>query len=221
MLVLGIETATNWCGIALWDDSGPVAARAFVNHMELSARLIPAIQTMLTEEERTFSDVQGLAVSIGPGSFTGLRIGVATAKTLAQAAGLPIVGIQTMDAMALPYGPLVECGTRLALTLSARRDQYYVRWQGSDDDVIRIMATDELREALADSTRPVLVLGDAALKAGISGTGRPISAAANHPRALSVAALGHERLTRGDTDDLMSLVPLYIGRSAAEERRAA
>lgn len=221
MLVLGIESATNWCGVALWDDAGPVASRAFVNHMELSARLVPTIQRMLREEDLRFADLGGIAVSTGPGSFTGLRIGVATAKTLAQAAGLPIAGVGTMDAMAAPYGTLLECNTRLVLTLSARRGQFYVRWQDAEEGGITVATTDELREALAMSDLPVLVLGDAALKYGVSGTGCPLPAVAHYPRAINVAALGHARLSRGDSDDLMALVPLYIGRSAAEERHAA
>lgn len=218
MLVLGIETATNWCGVALWNDEGPVAARAFVNHMELSSRLIPTIQSMLAEEDRQFGDLGGLAVSLGPGSFTGLRIGVATAKTLAQAGGLPIVGVGTMEAMSVPYGPLLECRTKVALTLSARRDTFYVQWLGEGDASISSLSTDELREALASSDRPAFVLGEAALKSGVSGTGCPIPASGHYPSALNVAALGHARLSRGDSDDLMSLVPLYVGRSAAEER---
>jgi tRNA threonylcarbamoyladenosine biosynthesis protein TsaB len=221
VLVLGIETATRWCGVALWNDDGPVASRAFVNHMELSARLVPTLQSLLADENRDLNDVGGIAVSIGPGSFTGLRIGVATAKTLAQATGKPVVGVETLDALALPYTPLAACGTRLAVTLAARRDQYYVRWYGDDDRTIHVATTDELREQLALSANAVLVLGDASLQAGLSGTGLPILSGAHHPHALNIAAMGHRRLAAGDSDDLMLLVPLYIGRSAAEERRAS
>jgi tRNA threonylcarbamoyladenosine biosynthesis protein TsaB len=219
VLVLGIETATPWCGVALWDESGPVAARAFVNHMELSARLIPTIKSLLAEEGRIVNDLGGVAASIGPGSFTGLRIGVATAKTLAQAAGKPIVGIETLDAMAFPYEPLIACGTALAVTLTARRGEYYARWYGGEDHSIRALSRDRLREELALASIPVLVLGDAALKDGLSGTGLPVAPSAHLPQALNVAAMGYRRLAAGDSDDLMSLVPLYIGRSAAEERR--
>jgi tRNA threonylcarbamoyladenosine biosynthesis protein TsaB len=209
--------------VALWDDAGPVASRAFVNHMELSARLVPTIERMLSEEKLALTDMHGIAVSLGPGSFTGLRIGVATAKTLAQVAGLPVIGVDTMDSVALPYEPLARGGTCLVVTMSARRGFYYVRWYSrgecDTDRTIRMLSTDELRERLALATSPVLLLGDAALREGLTGTGMPILAGAHHPHALNAAYIGHERLVKGEIDDPLTLTPLYVGRSAAEERR--
>jgi tRNA threonylcarbamoyladenosine biosynthesis protein TsaB len=222
-LVLGIETATQWCAVALWTERGPIASRSFINSMELSRRLVPTIENLIGDEGLTPEDLTGIAVSIGPGSFTGLRIGVATGKTLAQALGIPIVGVETMDVIALTYEALVHAGTRLAVTLSARKGQYYVRWYEPpncpQDRTIFVLTTDELREQLAESRAGVLLLGDAALNEGLPGTGMPILEGAHRPHALNVAYLAWPRLIAGESDDLMKLAPLYVGLSAAEERR--
>lgn len=222
-LVLGIETATPWCAVALWTDRGPIASRSFINAMELSRRLVPTIENLLGDEGLGPGDLTGIAVSLGPGSFTGLRIGVATAKTLAQALSIPIIGVETMDVLALPYDALVRSGTRLAVTLSARKGQFYVRWYEPptcpQDRTIHVMTTDELRESLAESRASVLLLGDAPLMLGLPGTGMPILEGAHRPHALNVACMAYPRLAKGESDDLMTLVPLYVGRSAAEERR--
>lgn len=211
--------------MALWGDDGPVASRAFVNHMELSKRLVPTIQTLLHEEDRTLAHVDAFAVSLGPGSFTGLRIGVATAKTLAQATGKPIIGVETMDALAATTEALRGAGTLVAVTLQARRGQYYVRWYGrpeqQQDRAIRAMSLDELREELALSEAPVVLIGDAPRREGLSGTVLPISDAIHFPNAMTMASLAHRRLLGGEADDLMALTPLYVGRSAAEEKRLA
>lgn len=222
-LVLGIETATPWCAVALWTERGPIASRSFINDMELSRRLVPTIQNLLLDEGLGPADLTGIGVSLGPGSFTGLRIGVATAKTLAQALSIPIIGVETMDVMALPYEALVRSGTRLAVTLSARKGQFYVRWYEpptcTEDRSIQVLSTDELREQLAESRASVLLLGDAPLHEGLPGTGMPILEGAHRPHALNVACMAYPRLVRGESDDLMTLVPMYVGRSAAEERR--
>jgi tRNA threonylcarbamoyladenosine biosynthesis protein TsaB len=225
VLVLGIETATEWCGVALWNEKGPVASRAFINHMELSRRLVPTIQSLLHEESLTLADVDAYAVSLGPGSFTGLRIGVATAKTLAQAMDRPILGIETMDGMAAMTEALRRTQTCVAVTLAARRGQYYVRWYGHPEEpmdrTIHLVATDRLREDLALSEQPVVLIGNAPRHEGLPGTGMPITDSIHYPNALTIANMGYRRLKRGESDDLMTLTPLYIGRSAAEEKRLA
>ncbi|HEY3411434.1 MAG TPA: tRNA (adenosine(37)-N6)-threonylcarbamoyltransferase complex dimerization subunit type 1 TsaB [Armatimonadota bacterium] len=224
-LVLGIETATQWCAVALWNENGPLASHSFVNAMELSRRLVPTIEALLMDEGLTPEDLTGIAVSIGPGSFTGLRIGVATAKTMAQVLNIPIIGVETMDVIALTYEPLLLAGTRLAVTLTSRRGQYYVRWYEPptcpEDRTIEVLTTNELREQLALSHAGVLLLGDAALNEGLPGTGMPILEGAHRPHALNVAYLAYPRIVRGESDDVMTLAPLYVGRSAAEERRSA
>jgi tRNA threonylcarbamoyladenosine biosynthesis protein TsaB len=218
MLVLGIETATRWCGVALWNDDGPVAARSFAQAMNLSSRLVPTIQWLLLDEGLEVTDLGGISISLGPGSFTGLRIGIATAKTLAQALDVPIIGIPTIEVLRHPLQiPLAEKPPiRLAVTLTSRRGEYYV--SGLDSDEIQMMKTEELRSAVQASPQQVILLGDAAAAPDLQdllNAGPGLS----RPNPLVAAQLGHQRLSAGEADELMQLTPLYIGKSAAEERR--
>lgn len=215
MRVLAIDGATNWCGLALWD-SRPVAAHRFASHMDLSRRLVPSIRRLLADEAWTVRDLEGIAVSLGPGSFTGLRIGVATAKTLAQVLDIPIAGVGTMDAMAARYA---GSGNAVWTTLACRRDHWYLARTDRPEDGIRIVTTDDLRAEVAAAREPVLMLGDAVLREAVKGNVREVPLTAHRPDVLETARLGAALLLSGRSTPVMDLVPRYVGRSAAEEGR--
>ncbi|HOC30914.1 MAG: tRNA (adenosine(37)-N6)-threonylcarbamoyltransferase complex dimerization subunit type 1 TsaB [Armatimonadetes bacterium] len=210
--LLALETTSAWCGIALWNDGGPVASHGFAQAMDLSSRLVPAVRDLLTEEGLTAEDLKGIAVSLGPGSFTGVRIGVATAKTLAQALDIPIAGVPTMTVLADPW---LAVGLPLMVTIRARRGWYYIqKFQG--DGTIDLVTNDQLMEMI-QRTPDTLLVGDAVTH--IEQPGCRVLPGSQRPDPLIVARIGYERLTAGDADDVMQLTPLYVGRSAAEERR--
>jgi tRNA threonylcarbamoyladenosine biosynthesis protein TsaB len=122
MLILAIETTGPLASVALAGDSGPVYERCSGEEMSHLKNLVPMVSELLAECGRTMGDVGCIAVSKGPGSFTGIRIGVSTARALAQAAGLPAIGVPTLEAFAysLPgYGGLV------CPIFDARRGQVY------------------------------------------------------------------------------------------------
>jgi len=104
LLALGIETSTPTASIALMDDENLIAEVLFSGQMNLAEQLAPRIKELLAHEGVRLAGLDGIAVSLGPGSFTGLRIGVATAKALAHAVGLPLVGVPTADAVAEAIG---------------------------------------------------------------------------------------------------------------------
>ncbi len=108
MRCLALDTTTDVCSLALADESGLIAGYDFANKLDLSRRLMPNIVAMLKDCGLQTSDVQAVAVSLGPGSFTGLRLGVTTAKTLAQALNIPIVGIVTLDLLAHQFDYLPD-----------------------------------------------------------------------------------------------------------------
>ena len=110
MRLLAIETATRLVGCALWDDDGPVAANLLVagqRHVEV---LVPAIDELCRRAGISVADLDAVAVDIGPGLFTGLRVGLATATTIATARNIPAVGVTSLEALAHPHrrrpGPL-------------------------------------------------------------------------------------------------------------------
>jgi len=131
MRVLAVETSTLAGGAALLDGELVVGEYALDVSVTHSERLMGAIDRLLTDAGWTVRDLEGLAVSVGPGSFTGLRIGLSTVKGLALALSIPIVAVPTLDAMAalLPFAALPVCPV-----LDARKREVYAslyRWDGA------------------------------------------------------------------------------------------
>jgi tRNA threonylcarbamoyladenosine biosynthesis protein TsaB len=227
MVVLGIETSSLHGGVALVGERGLIGEYVLNIEVTYSERLLPAIDRLLADAGLTVPDLGGLAVAIGPGSFTGLRIGLSTAKGLAAASGTRLVGVPTLRALAwgLPFSRHPICPI-----LDARKGEVYCalfRW--TEGGLAQEMEDAALApEALAARiAEPTIFVGDgAALHA-------PVLSEALGPRALfapaalagarpaAVAALGRERLLRGERDDPAALVPRYLRPSEAELKRAA
>jgi tRNA threonylcarbamoyladenosine biosynthesis protein TsaB len=215
MRVLAVETSTLAGGAALLDDEAVVGEYALDVSATHSERLMGAIDRLLTDAGWTVRDLEGLAVAVGPGSFTGLRIGLSTVKGLALALAIPIAAVPTLDALAagLPFAALPVCPV-----LDARKREVYAslyRWDGSamrrEWDYLAI-APRELSERLRE---PVIVVGDGADQID-SPHARRLRPPRRGPSPASVGALGHARLSRGDTVAPAALVPIYLRPSEAE-----
>jgi len=225
MLVLGIETSTTQGGVALVGEEGLVSEYTLNVEATHSERVLPAIDRMLQDAGIPLEALGGLAVGIGPGSFTGLRIGLSTAKGLAYATGLPVAAVPTLEAMAwvLPEARLPICPV-----LDARKQEVYAAlFQHGPDGLSRLMEDTALApEALADRIRkPTLFLGDGLRTYGdllhrlLGDRFRLPPLAQRGPRAACVAELGRQRLLRGERESVAQLVPSYLRASEAELRR--
>ena len=227
MVVLGIETSSLHGGVALVGGEGLIAEYVLNIEATYSERLLPAIERILADAGLTVGDLGGLAVAIGPGSFTGLRIGLSTAKGLAFASGHRLVGVPSLRALAwgLPFARHPICPI-----LDARKGEVYCalyRW--ANGRLAQVMEDAALPpQALAARvTEPTVFVGD-----GVEVHGQFLARALG-PRALfapaplagarpaAVAALGRERLLRGERDEPAALAPRYLRPSAAELKRAA
>jgi tRNA threonylcarbamoyladenosine biosynthesis protein TsaB len=220
MRVLAVETSTLAGGVALFDDDRLVSEYVLDVRITHSERLMATIDRVLADAGWGGRDLTGLAVAVGPGSFTGLRIGLGTVKGLALALGLPVAAVPTLDAMAaaLPFAALPVCPV-----IAARRDELYAcryRWAGQamrrEWDYLAL-PVDELASRLDE---PVIVLGDGA-PAVRSPFARPAPPARRLPAPACVGQLGVERLRRGDTVTAADLVPMYLAPSQAELKRRA
>ncbi len=227
MIVLGIETSSLHGGVALVGPEGLIAEQVLNIELTYSERLLPAIHRVLADAGLTMADLGGLAVAIGPGSFTGLRIGLSTAKGLTVASGIPLVGVRTLRALAwgLPF-----CRHPICPILDARKGEVYCalfRWDGAN--LVQMMEDAAMPpRALADRiTGPTVFLGD-----GVAAYGEVLAevlgARTIFPpppfrgaRPAAVAALGRERLQSGEQDDPAALTPRYLRPSEAELKRAA
>ncbi|MFQ5799800.1 MAG: tRNA (adenosine(37)-N6)-threonylcarbamoyltransferase complex dimerization subunit type 1 TsaB, partial [Bacteroidota bacterium] len=128
MKVLGIETATGVCGVAVVEEEVLLAERWSSEQHIHSERIVRSVQVVLSESHLELREVDVIAVSIGPGSFTGLRIGLSAAKGLCYASGKPLVAVPTLDALAHRVVGLCEEGKIVCTVLDAKRDEVYSAW---------------------------------------------------------------------------------------------
>jgi tRNA threonylcarbamoyladenosine biosynthesis protein TsaB len=227
MRVLGIETSWNTCGFAVVEDErllGEALSGAAGRHVEESTAMISAL---LDEIPVALRDLDGVAVSLGPGSFTGLRIGLGTAKGICFGTGLPLAGVPTLDCMAESLCPW---DGYIVPVRDARRGEIYMasyRSRGglverlSDYRALTPGAAVEEVAALAADDRTV-VAGDALVRYGEFLRDRLSSGVVfgeegrGMPHPATVARIGVRMFREGRTLDLGRSEPLYVRPSEAE-----
>lgn len=218
MKLLALETATLAGGAALVEGDRVVGEYALNIRVTHSERLMVAVDRLLADAGWRPGDLEGLAVSVGPGSFTGLRIGISAAKGLAMALGLAIAPVPTLDALAagLPFAALPVCPV-----LDARKGEVYAslfRWEGlalRREWEYLALAPEELARRL---TGPVILCGDGATLVGAA-EALLAPPARRLPSAACVGAMGHAMLAGGGGVGPADLLPLYLRPSEAELRR--
>ena len=218
MRVLAVDTSTMAGGVALLEGSRVVGESLLDVRTTHSERLMLAVDRALTDAGWRADSLDGFAVTVGPGSFTGLRIGLAAVKGLAFALGRPIAAVPTLDAMAagLPWTTRAVCPV-----LDARKSEVYAslyRWDGlamRREWEYLALSPEALAARLGE---PVLGIGDGAALI-TSPWMTLVEPVRRGPSAAVVGWLGHERLRRGETVDAAALVPLYLRPSEAELKR--
>ena len=223
-MLLAIETSSLVSSVALLHDETLRAEFTTQARLTHSEQLMPHIADMLQKASVQKSQIDGIAVSIGPGSFTGLRIGLATAKGLAFAWNVPIVGIETPVSLAWNS---VSATDEICVLIDAQKGNVYesrYQWHGTTLETIqdiRILPRTDVLAELAQKGNPVVFYGDGALKGkkdiiAASPLFRMAPPTMVIPRAGSLALAANVRLQAGDVDDCMTLTPAYKRRSEAE-----
>lgn len=224
-LTLAIETATGCGSVALTrgglTDGRVLAEYTLQPEVVHTRRLLGLIEHLMAATTTTWAELDAVAVSQGPGSFTGLRIGMAAAQGIAMAADRPLVGVPTLDALAMQaWG----ADGQLCCVLDARKQQVYAAFYRRDVNGSRRRLGDSVvlsTEALAARiTEPTLVFGPGAAVCASwladCAFARVAAGPALHPRAALVGFCGTEALAAGDTDGTAALAPLYVRASEAE-----
>jgi tRNA threonylcarbamoyladenosine biosynthesis protein TsaB len=222
LLVLGIETSTPLASVALGSEQGVVASAMVSRGANYNEFLLPAIRFCLDEAGLGYRNIGAVAVGLGPGLFTGMRVGVATGKALAQTLSVPIVGMASLDLVA--YEVRHSAKTICAI-LDARRNQvFYAFYRSSPGGVQRMTRYQvdkpgTLAIGLASRPEEVLLVGNGAhLYADVFGDLRSVaeigSLGDSFPDARSLVELSLPRLFRQDFDSPYDLVPLYLRQSA-------
>lgn len=215
MPVLGIDSSTDKLAVGLADPRAVIAEKTITSAYEHASHIIGVIDALLTESSLSIKDLSGVAVAIGPGSFTGLRIGLAVAKGMTVALGIPIIGVSTFEVLAHRLSSRFDS---FYLAAQARRGEYYL---------CRVEPKTIIREQIVLTTEEELVGKIGALPAGL--VGREPSGEWTRLKNLiplsdlvisggDLARIGAQRFGEGQQDDPALLEPLYIAPSQAERR---
>lgn len=220
MLILGIDTSEEIGVVVLGRDSRLLGEYHFHCRMSLLRRLLPTIEMILADAGCGAADLDGIAVGLGPGSFTGLRIGVTTAKSLAYTLGKPLVGVGTLDALAYGCGPSAT-GLICPMTHARTGEVYWSLFDSTGEVRITEPAVGPLSEVfdcVLDQGSSVQFCGSGALKNAEAirhkfGSQALVSRSwDSFPRGASILEMCEPSITAGVTHDPMTLVPLYIRR---------
>lgn len=196
MIVLGLDTCLSACSVAVLDGDRVLAHASEVMARGHQERLAPMAQAVMAKAALPFSALQRVGATVGPGSFTGLRVGVAFAKGLGSALSIPVVGVGTLEALAAEGSGLV------AAVIDARRDQIYLQVFESGE---ALMAPD------------VLPVGTAAARLAELARGRPVTLVGSAAALLAEAAVGAVTLSP-EGCDARHVARLAASRSATPIR---
>jgi tRNA threonylcarbamoyladenosine biosynthesis protein TsaB len=232
LLVLAMDTATPVTSVAVGSDSGTLAALAVRHERRHAEVLTPAVRWVLEQAEVDPGSLAGVAVGIGPGLFTGLRVGVSTAKALAQAWQLPVVAVPSLDLLAFAYR---DVRRTICPVVDARRGEVFTAlYRPVPGGVVRlvdyhVLRPDQLAAALEGRGEEVLLCGDGAL-AYREAFGRLDdcchfgSQAQATPSAGALVELALPRFHREEFTSPLEVTPLYLRKPDVDpsvERRLA
>ncbi len=215
MRVLAIESATPGSSVAVVEDRATLAAASRIDRVGHASFLVPAIDFCFDQVGWSPSDLDAVVVDIGPGLYTGIRVGLATAQGLAAAFGIPIVPVTSVDAIALE----ARTGHRVIwAVVDVRRDEYAVaRYRPVPGGVVKegpteLLDAEGFRAILTSGGEESLVVGDvASLPEGffrgmrMVKTGKP-----RYPYAVTLAEIGHSRIEKDDYPPPDDIRPLYM-----------
>lgn len=225
MIILGLDTSTRAASVALWSDGDLLGELVINDKRTHSQKLMPMLETLFQLANMKVDDVDLLAVCIGPGSFTGIRIAMATVKALGHVRNLPIVGVNSLESLA--YN-LYNCQARLVPILDAQTSQVYSAIYENIDGGprlvrdIRVVDIDDLIEEVRGLDGHTIFLGEGLnkYKDKLRDLGPNISLASNNTnvsRAASVCACALYKYTMGqDIHTCYDILPMYIRKSQAE-----
>ena len=211
MMVLGLDSAGGACSAALWRDGAIIARRFEVMARGHAEALMPMAEAVMTEAGIDFMALDAIGVTVGPGAFTGVRIGLAAARGLALAAGVPAVGVTTFEALAAAVPEAERAGRVLLVAVDSKRADVYAQlFDAALEPMTEPAALSPV--ALADRlpARPLLTVGDGVPLLADILAGRDVrtGSAPPHPDAGWVATLAAARLEAGRPAETPA--PLYL-----------
>jgi len=222
MKILGIDTSSQLNSVGLVDDEQILSNSAWEAKDNSLQKIIEIIDSVLSSHGLTLADIQGLAVGIGPGSWTGVRVGVTVAKILAYATDKPVCGIPSLDAIAYQAK---DISSLLCPFVDAGKETVYSAFYRSPKGTVTRTGeyyVGDVKKLLEKIEEPTLFLGKAAqlyrpiIVEKLGPLANYIDEIDDAPRGSAAALLALPRLKRGESDDALALAPLYLKESAAQ-----
>ena len=217
MYILAIESSSNISVVSIGTEDSILCEYHFAHDMGLLRRLTSEIENLLSSCNLSVSDLNYIAVSLGPGSFTGLRIGIAAAKTLSYTLNIPIIGIPTLKAIARNVvSPLYDI---VCPMIFARVDEVYIAAFSGDLKETYIdytfMTIDEILQNPLFDNKKICFLGTGANKNKDLITAKLkdayfVDTVNDFPRGASLINLALDKINSGEFDDAFKLTPMYI-----------
>lgn len=224
MIILSIDSATDAATVAVVSNDQILGEMNFANKKQHSVLIMPMIDELLKSLNLTIDDIDGFVISKGPGSFTGLRIGMATIKGLSLGSSKPYVSISSLDSLA--YNLYGANGIVCPIMDALRENVYCALYKFENGEMIKLMdydrlSLDELISKLKEFKEPVYFVGDGTKKYGelLKKSLENCFFAPNnlnYTRASSLGELGIKLLSQGISDDINISNPLYLRKSQAE-----
>ncbi len=211
-MLLAIDTSTKHASVALAQDGQVISSRSWCSQANHTAELMPAVAEILNGHRLTARDLTGIAVALGPGGFSALRVGISAAKGLALASRKPLVGLRTLDLEAHPY---LASGVPVCALLDVGRQEVAAARFGKDGQRLAEDAMGPPVELLSDIAEPTIFCGEAVtgwielIRECLGILALPVTPSPA-ARLWSLADLGQRRIELGEADDLATLQPHYL-----------
>jgi len=211
-VLLAIDTSSKNAGVALALDGQVISSRSWFSKASHTAELMPAVAEILNGHRLAARDLTGIAVALGPGGFSALRVGISTAKGLALASGKPLVGLRTLDLEAHPY---LASGVPVCALLDVGRQEVAAAKFGKDGQRLEEDILGPPEELFSDVTETTIFCGEGVtnwiwlIREHLGSLALPVTSSPA-TRLWSLAALGQQRIDLGDADDLATLQPHYL-----------
>ena len=223
LVILGIETSVENVGVALGDHNGIRATASISSDRKHAESLTPMIQFVMQQAESSMSDISAIAVDIGPGLFTGMRVGIATAQSLAWALEVPVIPVCSLDALAQT---VAWSDSPIVASLDARRGEvYWALYRARGQELQRIVeptvtSPDDLAIHIADRAEEVVCVGTGFKRYADTFEANPwgqiIGGDSLYPTASAVVTLGASALLNDSTVAPDNVEPMYLRVPDAE-----
>lgn len=226
MKILGIDTSTMAANVAVLEDDKLICEYTINTKKTHSQKLMPMIENMLKLSDLDIKEIDAIAICVGPGSFTGLRIGMATAKAMAHVNNIPLIGVNSLEILG---ANMDLCNRNICSILDAQRNQVYMnKYILKDDKItkleeISIKPIDELLEEISSSNEDWVLVGEAVYKykekiEEISNITIPLPAN-NITKASTLCFVARDKMLANDqVYNCYNINPMYIRKSQAEEQ---